>query len=50
MTLRAHCEIEEPDPTVMRDVVLTINDKNHPMDCFIRLTVGDEFGLRFIYF
>ena len=43
MTLRAHCEIEEPDPTVMRDVVLTINDKNHPMDCFIRLTVGDEF-------
>ena len=43
MTLRAHCEIEEPDPTVMRDVVLTLNDKNHPMDCFIRLTVGDEF-------
>ena len=27
MTLRAHCEIEEPDPTVMRDVVLTLNDK-----------------------
>jgi len=43
MTLRAHCEIEEPEPTVMRDVVLTLNDKNHPMDCFIRLTVGDEF-------
>ena len=21
MTLRAHCEIEEPDPTVMRDAV-----------------------------
>ena len=29
MTLRAHCEIEEPDPTVMRDVILTIDDKNH---------------------
>ena len=43
MTLRAHCEIEEPDPTVMRDVVLTLNENNHPMDCFIRLTVGDKF-------
>jgi hypothetical protein len=43
ITLRAHCEIEEPDPTVMRDVVLTLNENNHPMDCFIRLTVGDKF-------
>lgn len=43
ITLRAHCEIEEPEPTVMRDVVLTLNENNHPMDCFIRLTVGDKF-------
>ena len=43
LTLRAHCEIEEPDPKVMRDVVLSIDHNNQPMDCFIRLTVGDEF-------
>ena len=43
LTLRAHCEIEEPDPKVMRDVVLSIDHNNRPMDCFIRLTVGDEF-------
>lgn len=43
LTLRAHCEIEEPDPKVMRDVVLSIDHSNRPMDCFIRLTVGDEF-------
>ena len=41
LTLRAHCEIEEPDPKVMRDVVLSIDHNNRPMDCFIRLTVGD---------
>ena len=43
LTLRAHCEIEEPDPKVMRDVILSTDHNNRPMDCFIRLTVGDEF-------
>ena len=43
VTLRAHCEIEEPQPSVMRDVILAQDKNNKPMDCFIRLTVGDEF-------
>jgi hypothetical protein len=42
-TLRATCEIEEPNPTVLRDVTYSINEHGMPMDCFIRLTVGDEF-------
>ncbi len=42
-TLRAHCEIEEPDPTVMRDVVYGLNAAGRPADCSIRLTVGDRF-------
>ena len=43
MTLRAHCEIEEPDPTVMRDVVLTLNDKQSSNGLFYTLNCGDEF-------
>jgi hypothetical protein len=42
-TLRALCEIEEPDPTVLRDVVYSIDADDRPMDCFIRLTIGDRF-------
>jgi hypothetical protein len=42
-TLRAHCEIEEPDPTVMRDVVYGLDAWGRPADCAIRLTVGDRF-------
>jgi hypothetical protein len=43
VTLRAHCEIEEPSPTVLRDVVYSLDELGHPMDCHIRLTVGDKF-------
>lgn len=42
-TLRAHCEIEEPDPTVLRDVIYSLDEKRKPMDCHVRLTVGDRF-------
>jgi hypothetical protein len=42
-TLRATCEIEEPAPTVLRDVVYSIDEHDRPMDCFVRLTVGDRF-------
>lgn len=42
-TLRAHCEIEEPDPTVMRDIVYSMDENDRPLDCFVRLTVGDKF-------
>lgn len=43
VTLRAHCEIEEPEPTVMRDVIYSIDENNQPMDLHVRLTVGDAF-------
>lgn len=42
-TLRARCEIDEPDPTVHRDVVYSMDENDRPMDVFIRLTVGDRF-------
>lgn len=43
VTLRAQCEIEEPEPTVMRDIVYSLDAQGRPMDCLIRLTVGDKF-------
>lgn len=42
-TLRAICEIEEPDPAVLRDITYSLDENDMPMDCFVRLTVGDEF-------
>lgn len=42
-TLRALCEIDEPDPTVLRDVTYSLDENDVPMDCFVRLTIGDEF-------
>jgi hypothetical protein len=42
-TMRAHCQIEEPDPAVMRDVIYSIDEARRPMDCLLRLTVGDRF-------
>ena len=43
VVLRAHCEIEEPAPTVMRDVVYALDADGRPMDCSVRLVVGDRF-------
>lgn len=42
-TLRAHCFIAEPEPTVMRDIVYAMDEHRRPMDCTVRLTVGDAF-------
>lgn len=42
-TLRAHCEIDEPTPTVMRDVIYGIDENRQPMDMMVRLTVGGDF-------
>jgi len=42
-TLRARCEIDEPDPTVHRDIVYSLDENDRPMDCFVRLTIGDRF-------
>lgn len=43
MTLRAQCEIEEPAPTVLRDVVYAIDADGHPRNLHVHLTVGDSF-------
>lgn len=43
VTLRAHCEIDEPEPTVMRDIIYGLDEHNQPMDLSVRLTVGDAF-------
>jgi hypothetical protein len=41
VTLRAYCEID--DTRVERDVVQTMNERFHPLDCFVRLHVKGEF-------
>jgi hypothetical protein len=47
--LTAHCEIEEPDPTVMRNIVYAMDAAGRPMDLYVRLVVGDAFmGAGFI--
>lgn len=43
LTIRALCEIEEPAPTVLRDVIYSLDENDRPMDCHVRLTVGDRF-------
>lgn len=43
VTMRAHCEIDEPEPTVMRDIIYSLDENNQPMDLHVRLTVGDRF-------
>ena len=43
VTMRAHCEIDEPEPTVMRDIIYSIDEHGQPMDLAVRLTVGDKF-------
>ena len=41
--MRAQCEIEEPDPTVLRDVVYHIGPGMVPLDLHVHLTIGDAF-------
>lgn len=43
LTIRAQCEIEEPAPTVLRDIIYSLDENDRPMDCHVRLTVGDKF-------
>jgi hypothetical protein len=43
VTVRAQCEIEEPAPTVLRDIVYSLGPDMVPRDCHVRLTVGDAF-------
>ena len=41
-TISAHCEIDDR-PSVMRDITYSIDGNWMPLDCFVRLTVGDRF-------
>ena len=41
-TLRAYVEIDDA-PNVMRDVTLSVGADWKPTDCFVRLSVGDQF-------
>lgn len=40
--LRARCEIEEPEPTVLRDIVYALDGQGRPQHCHVHLTVGDS--------
>lgn len=41
--LRARCEIEEPEPTVLRDVVYHLGPGGIPQHLLVHLTLGDAF-------
>ena len=41
--MRAHCEIYEPEPTVMRDIIYAMDGDKQPTDLHVHLTVGDAF-------
>jgi hypothetical protein len=41
-TCIAHCEIDDR-PSVMRDITYSLDEHWHPTDCFVRLTVDDQF-------
>lgn len=40
--MHAHCEIDDA-PNVIRDVVMSIDPEWYPIDCSVRLTVGDKY-------
>lgn len=41
--LRATCEIEEPDPTVLRDITYHLGPDMLPLNLHVHLTIGDAF-------
>ncbi len=40
---RARCEIAEPSPTVLRDIVYAMDSEGSPQDLHVHLTVGDAY-------
>ena len=42
MVMNAHCEIDD-EPCVIRDVVSSMRSDGSPLDCHVRLSVGDKF-------
>lgn len=43
VVMRAQCEIEEPDPTVLREIILHLDAERRPSNLHVHLTVGDAF-------
>jgi hypothetical protein len=43
-TMRATCELELPEPTVLRDVICGYDEHGRVMDAHVRLSVGDRFA------
>ena len=43
MIMRAHCEIEEPEPKVLRDIIYALDSQMRPMNLHVHLIVDDEF-------
>jgi hypothetical protein len=41
-TMIAHCEIDDR-PAVMRDITYSLDKNWMPMDCFVRISVNDDF-------
>ncbi len=41
--MRARCEIEEPEPTVLRDIIYRLDADGRPLDLHVHLTLGDAF-------
>lgn len=41
--MRAQCEIEEPEPTVLRDITYHIGPGMVPRNLLVHLTVGDDY-------
>src|SRR5688500_13387733 len=41
-TAVAHCEIDDR-PSVMRDICYGLDPDWYPIDCFVRISVGDRF-------
>ncbi|MEM9288404.1 MAG: hypothetical protein AAGA36_08705 [Pseudomonadota bacterium] len=42
VTIRANCEIED-HPSVLRDIVYSLDETGYPTDCHVRLTLDDTF-------
>ncbi len=42
LVMHAHCEIDDA-PNVIRDVVLAMDQNARPLDCSVRISVGDKF-------
>lgn len=42
--LSAHCEIDEPNPSVARDVVVSVDADGLLLDAFVRVMVGGNFS------